>query len=422
MHALTIGVVVNALSGVLMIGLGIFVASVKGGGRWNKYFALFAVAFGSAWIIDNLTREVDHYVTGGRYGFGACLVVAAIGLLLMVLAYPEPWRTASRRIRTMAVTAGIGVGASFALVQMTGQPAVTGALENGSLIAFRIGHSVFSAVVWGALFLFALRFGAVRDDTARVRSQYAIMSTSLIPFPAFVLGYASLLYGPTNTASYLALALTVTVILSYAAAWGWSLRGKSSSTVRWIPLLAAGVALIGMLSAGWVNNPGFGIARTLTVVILAYAILRHQLLGIDVKVRWGISKTTLAGIFVAVFFVTSEVAQQFFGERLGGPYVGIIAAGLLVFAIAPLSRFADGLAAKAVPLATTHVAPTSASQEPEDLYRIALRVALRDRRITRNEEIDLHRLAAGLGIEPARAHELLAETELEAADAKRRKA
>lgn len=43
----------------------------------------------------------------------------------------------------------------------------------------------------------------------------------------------------------------------------------------------------------------------------------------------------------------------------------------------------------------------------------ALRIALRDRKITRDEEVRLHRLADELGIAPSRAHQILVDVERE---------
>jgi len=174
---------------------------------------------------------------------------------------------------------------------------------------------------------------------------------------------------------------TQALVLATAALTG-ALMASASSDFRW---------LVALLDGFWI---------VVGLSLIAYGLLRHHLLGIDVKVRWTISKTTLAGIFVAVFFIASEAAQEFFGATLGGPYVGIVAAGLLVFAISPLSRLADRVAERAVPMAI----PTDADSEAT--FRDAVQYTLRDRRMTQQEEIHLARLAESLRIRAARATEI----------------
>ncbi|MBI4392320.1 MAG: hypothetical protein HY556_00785 [Euryarchaeota archaeon] len=185
-------------------------------------------------------------------------------------------------------------------------------------------------------------------------------------------------------------------------------------------VLAAGVGLgSGILRALTDALPSyfyFGVANLVLPLVATYALLRHNLFGLDFRVRWAISKSTIAAVFIAVFFVASEAAQQFFGEAFQSNYVGILAAGALVFAIAPLSRLADRLAEKAVPVAagTGPVEASASDTRGADAYRHAVRLALRDRRLTPGEEVALAHVAQGLGLTPVEAirlrHEVEAET------------
>lgn len=145
-----------------------------------------------------------------------------------------------------------------------------------------------------------------------------------------------------------------------------------------------------------------GVWRVVMTVLLAYALLRRQLFDIQMKIRFAISRSTVAASFIAVFFVASEGAQILFGQ--GNEWVGLAAAGALVFAISPLQRAAERLAEKAVPVATPSGA--SAGSDNEDLYFRATGLALRDRVIAPEEELDLIELAERLGIGARRAAEL----------------
>lgn len=92
--------------------------------------------------------------------------------------------------------------------------------------------------------------------------------------------------------------------------------------------------------------------------------------------------------------------------------LGILAAGALVFAIAPLSRVADRLAEKVVPLAAAGFegrVPEAAGSR-ERVYRDAVRYAPRDG-LTGREEAHLAALAQELGLGAADALRLRHEVE-----------
>ncbi|HVM44426.1 MAG TPA: hypothetical protein VM582_00720 [Candidatus Thermoplasmatota archaeon] len=131
------------------------------------------------------------------------------------------------------------------------------------------------------------------------------------------------------------------------------------------------------------------------VVLLAVGVLRTQLFDIDLRIKWTIRQGTVAAAFVAVFFVVSESAAAFFEGR-AGTYVGIAAAGLLVFALAPLQRAAERFSDRAMP----DVRPTSeyVAYKKLEVYRAALEGALADARVAPREREILDRRRAKLGI------------------------
>lgn len=140
---------------------------------------------------------------------------------------------------------------------------------------------------------------------------------------------------------------------------------------------------------------------TLTFVpLLAYAILRAQLFDIDVRVRWTVGRSTIAAVFIAAFFVVSEAAGQYFTESIG-LLSGLLAAGVLVFFIAPLERLADRLASAAVPRAKA-VRDMSA-KEKLGIYREQVRAAWEDGGLTAAERKLLESTRKRLGLSPVEA-------------------
>ncbi|HVM44604.1 MAG TPA: hypothetical protein VM582_01615, partial [Candidatus Thermoplasmatota archaeon] len=233
-----------------------------------------------------------------------------------------------------------------------------------------------------------------------------------VPAPGLVLVAFALL------ATYL-YALAAALLVLRAAPRGSATRRKAT----WFAiafgvkdlLFAAGHAIFAsgaspeMLHAATVVLTASGLV--VFILLLGYALLREQVLDIELKLKWTLSRTTLASIFVATFFVASELAQQLLGDRIGSAYIGTIAAGALVFAIAPLQRFADRLAHGAMP--AVHDTPEYRAQRRREIYRASFESALGDGGVTDKERSVLATLASELGLTPKETLDL--EREVQAA-------
>ncbi len=208
------------------------------------------------------------------------------------------------------------------------------------------------------------------------------------------------------------------IVLTGFAILGRAAFGDDVQRARY-SRLALGVALVATSTGALATLvPALGLSRVGTywrlaqALLLAWGILRHEFLGIDLRVRWTLSKSTIAALFIAVFFVASEAAQEFFGDTLGSTYVGIAAAGALVFAMAPLQRAAERLAERAVPIPAGLDMPSLTSRK-EEAYRGALRVALRDRVLTVEDENAIAQLCDEMAVTHRRAREIRLEVEEE---------
>jgi hypothetical protein len=141
-------------------------------------------------------------------------------------------------------------------------------------------------------------------------------------------------------------------------------------------------------------NAGF--SRLLTAGLVAYALLSRQLLEVDVVIRWTIKRGTVVGILLATFFVASQLMQSLLPNVLGGPVWGGVAVGLLLFAIAPLQRFAERLSEKAMPHAKK--VGEMAHGDREAIYLDLARSAWKDGTIDRSERALLDQLQEKLGL------------------------
>lgn len=403
--------IINTLGAVLVIVLGGFVASVRPRRRGNLAFALFCVAFGLSIGATNVLVPDRPVIQGVVWSTAFLFAFVQMGALV-ALARHVP-ATPERTERRLIVAAGFVATAYFVLWSVVTWISLDD-LAAGFLVHDRVKPVFFlgglaqgAAIgVWvGYLAFLALR---VNSTPGVSEVSYRTLAAGLLIFPATFHGlHAGMLEPSLQLLGWPFIAWP----LALAGIWLiQSGRGHWPRTCRNLALFALALPLGGMLYTLAGLPGGYGVARTLSVIVFAYAILSGQLLGIDVKVRWTISKSTIAAAFVTAFFVAGEGAQILFGQR--NEWVGLVAAGTLVFAIAPLQRAAERLAERAVPVVPRIGA--NGSYPSESSFRKAVRLALRDRRLTRDEEGHLHELARDLGLDGARAHAIMAEIEQEA--------
>lgn len=141
-------------------------------------------------------------------------------------------------------------------------------------------------------------------------------------------------------------------------------------------------------------------------LLTVYGLVRHQLFGIDLTLRWTIKQGTVAGVFVAIFFVVSETAAALLSDELG-TFVGIAAAGLLVFLLAPLQRWAERLAGATLPEAKPSDDMTA--EERRELFRDQLRFAWADGKLDEKERHRIENLRGRLDLPEDEAYRIEAD-------------
>jgi hypothetical protein len=100
------------------------------------------------------------------------------------------------------------------------------------------------------------------------------------------------------------------------------------------------LAAIFVMVAGW---------SVLGALIVTFGVVRHSLFDIDVRFKRTLERSTVAAVFVAVYFLVSESAAELFADVWGSAYLGIGAAALLLLALHPLERVAAAFAGGAMP-------------------------------------------------------------------------
>jgi len=136
------------------------------------------------------------------------------------------------------------------------------------------------------------------------------------------------------------------------------------------------------------------------VLLLSYGILKVQLFDVDLRIKRGIRRSTVAAVFVAVFLIVEQLVQNWFTGRFG-LLVGAVAAGLLLFALGPIRHFAEALSNGAMPgVAAT---PEYVAFRKLEVYRAAFEGLYADASVSEKERAMLERLRIKLAIRSADA-------------------
>ena len=271
-------------------------------------------------------------------------------------------------------------------------------VEDGDDIVLGVIEMLGNACAAGSLSAFPILYFRANE-----RAERRTIALLALGFTLFVVGTLTLTFDGLSIQRWIEILAVLAIPLT---GWLYATRGPEPRIARNVALTIAASALAALFLALWRSDLVYPIGRMTGVLLLGYAVLRGEIAGLDLKIRFAISRGSIAAIFVVVFFVASELAQQFFAQRYSA-LVGILAAGMLVFALAPLQRAAERLAERAVPAAQGTPEPTRASE----IYKSAVRAAMRDGLITRREERHLAEVARGLGLDPVQAHELMLEVE-----------
>ncbi|MEP7043486.1 MAG: hypothetical protein ABI843_10515 [Dokdonella sp.] len=155
---------------------------------------------------------------------------------------------------------------------------------------------------------------------------------------------------------------------------------------------------IGDYETAFIDVPPWFIVYTLgtfiAVPLIAYGILRTQLFDIDLRIRWTIKQSTLAGAVIAIVYAVSEGANRLLSNELGN-IAGLLAAAVVEFFLAPLQRFAERVAHTAMP--HTNNTPEYATFRKLQVYEAAVIEALPGG-VSEKERALLRRLQDSLGI------------------------
>ena len=145
---------------------------------------------------------------------------------------------------------------------------------------------------------------------------------------------------------------------------------------------------------------GVDFTSMIFVALLSYGILKVQLFDIDLRIKRGIRRSTVAAVFVATFLVVEQFVQNYFTGQFG-LLLGALAAGLMLFGLGHIRRFAETLANHAMP--DVSATPEYVAYRKLEVYRAAFEGLFADAVVNDKERATLDRLRSKLAIRPADA-------------------
>lgn len=409
---LTLDATVRAASGLLFLALGLFVLLVGRSRPGNAMLGVHLAVFGAVFVFQNLITGETPPIFGmdplvfedvGSLALYAVLIASLAGV---VLASPRNlssrWRR--RALASSAIVGAIGGSVGFAMARGTDTTIVLAA------------DAVYQA--WLTMLLVWI-VGLVRvlpKLDGNDQRAAGLLALGFSMYPAYVAAYnlAPLRWEGLDLVDRATYGSAVALVGAIVVLWlRSSTRGGASRLARNAALALAAVSLAGLALSPLVapempdTTGGIGVARVLGAACIAWAVLRHDLLGVGLRGRT-IRRGTVATGALAALLIVAQVAQNFLAAQYGLLMGGVVA-GSLIFAASPLQR---AIEARGNGNATPTTTPTGDDRASE-LYRATLRRYLRDGTLSREEERHLAHLAGELRIDAGHAFEMREEIERE---------
>lgn len=354
-----------------------------------------------------------------RVGVAGVLVATATLATAVMVYVAGPRRRQSRLLAALLGVMGVAVLAGSGLMYLTADPREAYAWQAVNTVCFISYLWLYPAFLSTLATPFSRRLARVRP----LFYAFAVATPALwfVAPEQFVPSMRPGTFAPWDTVpgpgfELLMLAGVGVGLLGFGLAFSAHRRAPLGSLHRTQArsyLLAFGVldvSLIGffvlsVLSEGWVEWLLIGhlVGIAAFVALLAYGALKTQLFDIDLRLKRGVRRGTVAGTITVAFVVGSEGAELLL--PVDGTLLGLAAASALAFAFRPIERWSARLADRVMPT----VQPTESYMaiRKREVYRATVEEMLMDGHMSEKDRRVLARMRAQLGLsdEDARAVE-----------------
>jgi hypothetical protein len=387
--------------------LGVALLFLRPRTRSSLALAAFLVCYGVFLILNVLPPGRSDVLLVANYAGDVLTLLAAVALVVLCLNFPRPPSARERRALAapfgFAVLAGVVSGAVAASYTLAGGVTNRG-WDPPWLNAIAEANFTFCFSIYcGATMAFAVRFRqlALAGDARSARAA-AHVAMAFGPIAMLITVLSASYAAEARGADLLFEAVYASLALGLVGFWAWAtwrVAPPLSAAGRNVALLLAALGIVTLaveaidLLLYQVLVP---VARFTCLAVLSYAIVRQQLFDLDMRLKVTLSRSTMAAVFLAVFFVVAQLAQNFLSATYGWS-MGGIAAGLLLFAITPIQRAAERLSDKALP-SVQPGDPAYVLRKKRDAYRHVYAAAWSDGRMTAKEARLLTEFKVALGM------------------------
>jgi hypothetical protein len=375
------------LSAALMVAVALWLLWLKFASRVNRAFATFLVLRAGILLTNRLivadVSDSDFWSRISQYLFLAILP----SLAYFLIAYLLPWREVRTKVVALGtLLAGVGLEGVYVWdhcldICRTSTGTLVGPL---SLLRELDPLAYALAALWIASQ--AKRASGMRQEAGLLMALAFLLNSAVDAtveaglvlahgFDAAASAVASVDGGFVVAAQLAALVPSALALRLFLAESNGPRR--VGAALGFVAALATG-ALVG-IEAGTPTIGSdlvflLGMWRLVLPLLVAFALVRHQLFDVEVKVRWTIARSVVAIFFLAAFLVASQLGQNFLNQQFGWE-VGGVAAGLLVFALTPLQRLGESTAHILFPQQREADGHTLGLAEKRRLYEDQLRLA-----------------------------------------------
>ena len=413
------------LAGGLLLVLAVALLVIKFGSRVNRAFALYLLLEGATILLLNIGRLNEETQPGDLWLRLAYypLIVLPLALLHFLLVYRHPVRSRAMVAASIALGAVALALVTFHALQPCAYACASGSgVEAGPLLAFAGLKPLFQAGV-----ALVLIMDVRRGTPARGRAVYLVaMAFGLLAAFDAGLGVLRTIAGPwegnyvpgawilaNRSMQFLALAVAMlTFVLARQTISGGPDARRAARVPTGMLLGAlASAALIVSLPDSASSFATFlaGFWRTLLPAVIAYALIRHRLFGIEVKIRASVAFALVAAVFGGTYFLVSEGLEAVVSERYG-TIGGLAAAALLTLLAKPITALANRVATFLIPAAPlpTDLPPRKGAA----IYRAQFILFQQDGELSEKERRLLDNLRASLGVSAPDAQRIEREASL----------
>ena len=404
---------ISFLSAAGMLLIGGWLLRARFSSPVNRSFATFLLMLATRTIVlrsKNLAIDPSWVAFWGRLAdYAVVLVLGSLLWFVAVYANPNPARP-PRWILPTIVGAGFATILWLAVGECPAECVVNGVRIRGPIVML---GSALQIAYAGAAFMLARR---AMLGTPRASGELIMSVAFLLPL---ILGLSSAtwyyLHGfatidapePSIWPGLNQYGMVVAWAITVGAIFAQFIGGRKLATwvhytllaLIYAATIATGIAVgASPEEAIWPRVIG-GVWQMIMAALLAYALVQHRLFDTGAKLRFAFSSGTVAALFIAIFFFTSELAASKFQDITNSSLLGIALAAPVVFLMAPLQQLAErmGRQSDSSPIAQL------TNAERRSLYRDQVVLVWADGNMGRKERAMLDQLCDKLGILPAEA-------------------